>query len=59
MLGMTAQQVEDETNWASPDRRNRTITASGTVEQWVYEPTHRVVDGGYLSAWLNQDQADN
>lgn len=41
-LGMTQQQVL-ESNWGRPSRVNRTSTARGTHEQWVYS------DGrGYL-----------
>lgn len=35
-IGMTKQQVINETNWGAPYDRNRTITAGRTREQWVY-----------------------
>ena len=41
-IGMTAKQVLEESNWGKPKRVNRTTTARGTSEQWVYG------DGNYL-----------
>jgi hypothetical protein len=38
---MSAEQVITETNWGPPDHVNRTVTATGEQEQWVYK-------GGYL-----------
>lgn len=35
-LGMTQQQIVDQSNWGRPIDINRTITATGTREQWVY-----------------------
>lgn len=35
-LGMTRQQVIEGTNWGSPLDVNRTTTAAGVTEQWVY-----------------------
>lgn len=35
-IGMTKEQVLKETNWGRPQSINRTTTASGTREQWVY-----------------------
>ncbi|MBI5792765.1 MAG: hypothetical protein HZA63_14945 [Rhodocyclales bacterium] len=35
-IGMTQAQVLNETNWGKPERVNRTTTAAGTREQWVY-----------------------
>src|SRR5262249_39696558 len=34
-IGMTAQQVIEETQWGAPEHVNRTTTAAGTREQWV------------------------
>ena len=34
-IGMTADEVVS--SWGRPDKVNKTITASGTSEQWVYE----------------------
>jgi hypothetical protein len=45
-IGMTAREVEEESNWAYPDHVTRTITADGTVEQWVYRSGRHT--GGYL-----------
>lgn len=41
-IGMTKAQVINETNWGNPQHINRTTTAAGTREQWVYG------DGNYL-----------
>jgi hypothetical protein len=35
-IGMTAEQVLKETSWGKPRSINRTTTAYGTREQWVY-----------------------
>lgn len=35
-IGMTAKQVLDQSSWGSPDKINRTTTAQGFREQWVY-----------------------
>ncbi|AFM41004.1 hypothetical protein Desaci_2029 [Desulfosporosinus acidiphilus SJ4] len=40
-IGMTQQQVLDS-SWGRPNEVNRTVTANGTHEQWVYD------NGGYL-----------
>lgn len=34
-VGMTAEEVRNST-WGSPDDINKTVTAYGTTEQWVY-----------------------
>ncbi|MEB2280088.1 hypothetical protein LAV73_08770 [Lysinibacillus xylanilyticus] len=34
-IGMTSERLL-ETNWGKPDDINRTITAYGTKEQWIY-----------------------
>jgi hypothetical protein len=39
-IGMTAERVL-QSSWGRPNKVNRTITARGTHEQWVY-------GGGYL-----------
>lgn len=36
VIGMTPDKVKTETNWGSPSSVNRTITARGESEQWVY-----------------------
>jgi hypothetical protein len=33
---MSADTVKNETAWGKPDHVNRTVTASGVREQWVY-----------------------
>lgn len=35
-IGMTAKQVLNNTSWGQPNKVNRTTTASGVDEQWVY-----------------------
>lgn len=35
-IGMTQKQVVEGTNWGKPHSVNRTTTAKGTFEQWVY-----------------------
>ena len=35
-IGMSADTVKNETAWGKPDHVNRTVTASGVREQWVY-----------------------
>ena len=35
-IGMTEQEVIDQSSWGRPLGRNRTTTASGTREQWIY-----------------------
>lgn len=36
-IGMTKEQVLNNTNWGKPKYVNTTINAYGTREQWVYE----------------------
>jgi hypothetical protein len=48
-IGMTAQQVREETSWGAPRSVNRTITASGAREQWVYPgPQYLYFEDGRL-----------
>ena len=35
-IGMTSSQVLNETEWGKPEKVNKTITAAGVREQWVY-----------------------
>lgn len=35
-IGMSAQFVAERTNWGSPQAINRTESATGVTEQWVY-----------------------
>ena len=35
-IGMTAEEVIEKTRWGRPLRKNRTTTAAGVHEQWVY-----------------------
>lgn len=36
-IGMTKNQVRNHTNWGEPNSINTTVTAYGTIEQWVYD----------------------
>lgn len=46
VIGMTPEQVQTETNWGYPTQVNRTVTANGVREQWVYR------DASYRSQYL-------
>lgn len=49
-IGMSASQLE--LSWGWPHRVNRSTTASGTNEQWVYEERGYVyVDGGFVRSF--------
>lgn len=43
-IGMSAEEVRGDTEWGPPFHINRTQTAFGTREQWVY----KWPDGGFL-----------
>lgn len=50
-IGMTWQQVVNQTSWGKPYDINRTTTASGTREQWVYgDRRYLYFDNGVLTA---------
>lgn len=36
-IGMTKNQVRNQTNWGEPNSINKTVTAYGTIEQWIYD----------------------
>lgn len=36
-IGMTTNQVRNQTNWGEPNSINKTLTAYGTIEQWIYD----------------------
>lgn len=45
-IGMTQEQVLNDTEWGyGIVKRNKTVTAFGVSEQWVYAPSS---GGGYL-----------
>lgn len=48
-IGLTAEQVR--TSWHEPDHINRTVSASGTDEQWVYGGYYLYFDNGILRSW--------
>lgn len=50
-IGMTKDQVINQTNWGRPYDINRTTTAAGTREQWVYGIGHYLYfEGSILKA---------
>jgi len=53
-IGMTTKQVLEQTSWGKPNRTNRTTTAHGTSEQWVYgNSNYLYFRNGILSAIQN------
>lgn len=56
-IGMTAKQVVNKTNWGKPGQINRTITADGVAEQWVYgEGEYLYFRNGRLTAIQTQQE---
>jgi hypothetical protein len=50
-IGMTKEQVINQTNWGKPSDINRTTTSAGTREQWVYGVgRYLYFDGNKLTA---------
>jgi phage protein D len=49
-IGMTAEEVKDGTSWGPPNHINRTITANGISEQWVYGGGYLYFNNGTLTA---------
>ncbi|HME26491.1 MAG TPA: hypothetical protein VKI44_35060 [Acetobacteraceae bacterium] len=50
-IGMTPEQVINDTSWGRPNRVNRTTTAAGEREQWVYPGQHYLYfENGRLAA---------
>jgi hypothetical protein len=49
-IGMTAEEVNDGTSWGRPNHINRTITANGISEQWVYGGGYLYFNNGILTA---------
>lgn len=47
-IGMTAKQVRENSNWGRPLKVNRTTTANGTDEQWVYSVGYLYFHNGIL-----------
>ncbi|MBY0473235.1 hypothetical protein K2Q00_03070 [Patescibacteria group bacterium] len=50
-IGMSPEQARAA--WGEPDHVNRTITADGTNEQWVYGSNYIYFDDGILSSIQN------
>lgn len=56
-IGMTAKEVENKTNWGRPEKINRTITADGVTEQWIYgEGEYLYFHNGRLAAIQTQPE---
>lgn len=56
-IGMTAKEVVNKTNWGKPEQINRTITADGVAEQWVYgEGEYLYFRNGRLTAIQTQPE---
>lgn len=36
-MGMTTHEVRNHTNWGKPKSINRTVTANGKAEEWIYD----------------------
>ena len=51
-IGMTKEQVLSS-NWGRPQSVNKTITANGTREQWVYNGGYLYFDNGVLTTIQN------
>ncbi len=48
-VGMTESEVYAST-WGSPEKRNKTTTAQGNREQWVYEDGYIYLENGIVTA---------
>lgn len=51
-IGMSAQEVM-QSNWGRPQKINRTVTARGTREQWVYGGGYLYFENGILTTIQN------
>lgn len=51
-IGMTAEEVRDS-SWGVPAKVNRTTTAHGVREQWIYSGGYLYLDDGKLTAIQN------
>jgi hypothetical protein len=49
-IGMTSDQVINDTDWGAPRSRNTTMNASGIHEQWVYGFGYLYFDNGVLTS---------
>jgi hypothetical protein len=50
IIGMTAEEVRAGTSWGRPNHINRTITANGISDQWVYGGGYLYFSNGVLTA---------
>lgn len=51
-IGMTAQDVL-QSSWGKPKKVNRTVTSSGTREQWIYGGGYIYIENGIVVAIQN------
>jgi hypothetical protein len=49
ILGMSADDTR--ASWGQPDKVNRTVTAGGVSEQWVYGDTYVYFEDSILTSW--------
>lgn len=49
-IGLTDQEVLNKTTWGKPNRINKTETAYGIREQWVYDRGYLYFEDGYLTS---------
>ena len=54
-LGMSDRQVREKTSWGEPNRVNRTVTAGGVSEQWVYPGSYLYFRNGRVTAIQSSD----
>ena len=52
-IGMSSEQVRNETSWGSPEKVNTTTTRNATFEQWVYNGGYLYFTNGKLTAVQN------
>jgi hypothetical protein len=49
-IGMTAEELRNSKSWGEPNRINRTTTASGVREQWVYYGRYVYLEDGIVTS---------
>lgn len=49
IIGMSAEDAR--TSWGDPDKVNRTVSAFGVHEQWIYGNTYAYFEDGVLKSW--------
>lgn len=48
-IGMSSSDVVNKSSWGKPERVNRTTTARGTTEQWIYGDAYLYFTNGRLT----------